>query len=86
MIYELWSEPEASLEQFKADALHILRHEVTYLHRLGRDVLQLDPTASVELPLNLKPMDLVDLIRQMLPSFRLQGPDREFEIHRVFNQ
>ena len=50
------------------------------------DVLQLDPTASVELPLNLKPMDLVDLIRQMLPSFRLQGPDREFEIHRVFNQ
>jgi signal transduction histidine kinase len=79
IIYELWSEPEASLEQLQADALHILRHEVTYLHRLGRDVLQLDPTASVELPLNLKPVDLVDLIKQMLPSFRLQGPDREFE-------
>jgi signal transduction histidine kinase len=81
IIYELWSEPEASLEQLQAEALHILRHEVTYLHRLGRDVLQLDPTAGVEFLLNLKPVDMVDLIKQMLPSFQLQGPDREFESH-----
>jgi signal transduction histidine kinase len=82
VIYELWSEPETSLEQLQADALHILRHEITYLHRLGRNVLQLDPAASsVELPLDLKPIDLVDLIKRMLPSFRLQGPDREFESH-----
>ncbi|MFC1975729.1 sensor histidine kinase [Chloroflexota bacterium] len=48
---------------------------------LGRDVLQLDPTINAELPFDLKPIDLVDLIKQMLPSFRLQGPDREFESH-----
>jgi signal transduction histidine kinase len=81
IIYELWSDPEASLEQLQADALHILRHEVAYLHRLGRDVLQLDPTINAELPLDFKPVDLVDLIKQMLPSFQLQGPDREFESH-----
>jgi len=81
IIYELWSEPGASLEELQAEALHILRHEVTYLQRLGRDVLQLDPTAGVEFLLNLRPVNLVDLIKQMLPSFRLQGPDREFESH-----
>jgi signal transduction histidine kinase len=79
IVYELWGETEASLEELQAEALHILRHEVTYLHRLGRDILQIDPTAGVELPLNLKSMNLVDLIKQMLPSFRLQGPGREFE-------
>jgi len=79
MVYEMWSERGASLEQLQAEALHILRHEVTYLHRLGRDVLQLDPTAGVEFRLNLKPVNLVDLIKQMLPSFQLQGPNREFE-------
>jgi signal transduction histidine kinase len=79
IIYELWSEPEARLEQLRAETLYILRHEVKYLQRLGRDVLQLDPTAGVELSLNLKPVDMVELLKQMLPSFRLQGPQREFE-------
>jgi len=81
MVYEMWSQSGASLEKLQAEALHILRHEVTYLHRLGRDVLQFDPTAGVEFRLNLKPVDMVDLIKQMLPSFQLQGPDREFEGH-----
>jgi two-component system, NtrC family, sensor histidine kinase KinB len=64
---------------------HILRHEVTYLHRLGRDILQLDPTAGVEFRLNLRPVDMVELIKQMLPSFQWQGPDREFESHYAAN-
>jgi len=79
IIYELWSQADASLEQLQAEALHILRHEIRYLHRLGQDILHLDPLAGVELSLNLKPVDLVDLLKQMLPSFQLQGPDREFE-------
>jgi len=80
-ISEIWSEPEASLEQLQVDVLQVLRHEVTYLHRLSRDILHLDPTAKSELPFNLKFIDLVGLIEQMLPSFQLQGRDREFKNH-----
>ena len=79
IIYELWSAPDSSLGQLQAEALYILRHEVRYLHRLGQDILHLDPLAGVELSLNLNPVDMVDLLKQMLPSFQLQGPDREFQ-------
>ena len=58
--------------------LQVLQHEVNFLHRLGRYILQLDLTTNSELPLNLKPVDLPDLIKQMLPSFQLQDRKREF--------
>jgi signal transduction histidine kinase len=79
MICDLWSEPDALSASDKAEVLEILQDEVNFLHHLGRDVLQLDLTSSVELPVNLNPMNLIELIKQMLPSFRLQGPDRDFE-------
>ena len=81
IIHHLWSEPEALSAPHKAETLQVLQHEVNFLHRLGRYILQLDLTSSSELLLNLKPVDMVDLIKQMLPSFQLQGPNREFESH-----
>ena len=81
IIYDLWSEADALLDPQKAEILQVLLHEVNFLHRLGRYVLQLNLTSSSELPLNLNPVNMVDLIKQMLPSFQLQGPKREFESH-----
>jgi hypothetical protein len=68
IICGLWSEPDALPASHKAEVLEILQHEVDFLHHLGRDVLQLDLTSSVELPLNFNPVNLVDLIKQMLPA------------------
>ena len=79
IIYDLWSGSDALSAPHKTETLHVLQHEVNFLHRLGRYVLQLDRTSSGELLLNLKPVDMVELIKQMLPSFQLQGPHREFE-------
>lgn len=79
IIYDLWSRPEALSAPHQAETLQVLQHEVNFLQRLGRYVLQLDRTGSGELLLNLKPVDMVELVKQMLPSFQLQGPAREFE-------
>jgi signal transduction histidine kinase len=80
IIYDLWGgESNALSAPNKAETLQVLQHEANFLHRLGRYVLQLDVTSSNGLPLNLKPVDMVELIKQMLPSFQLQGPNREFE-------
>jgi signal transduction histidine kinase len=81
LIHELWSKPDALSAPYKAETLHVLQHEVKFLHRLARYVLQFDRTSNSELLLNLKPVDMVDLIKQMLPSFQLQGTHREFESH-----
>lgn len=81
LIYDLWSKPDALSVPHKAEVLHVLQHEVNFLHRLGRYILQLDLVSSSELLLNLKSVDMVDLIKQMLPSFQLQGLHREFESH-----
>lgn len=81
LICDLWSELDALSAPHKAKTLHVLQREVNFLHRLGRYVLQFDRTSSSELLLNLKPVDMVDLIKHMLPSFQLQGPHREFESH-----
>jgi two-component system phosphate regulon sensor histidine kinase PhoR len=79
IIYDLWSRPEALPASHQAETLQVLQHEVNFLHRLGRYILQFDRTNSGEMLLHLKPVDMVDLIRQMLPSFKLQGPARDFE-------
>jgi len=82
LIYELlWSESDALSIPQKAEVLQILQHEVDFLHRLGRYILQFDRTSNGELLLNFKPVDMVDLIQQMLPSFQLQGPAHDFESH-----
>jgi signal transduction histidine kinase len=80
IIYDLWSEPDALSAPHQAETLQVLQHEVNFLHRLGRYVLQLDRTSSSELLLNLKPVDMVDLIKQMFPSFQLQGPHRDLKV------
>ena len=85
LIYELWSKPDTLSAPHKAKTLPALQREVNFLHHLGRYVLQFDLTSSSELLLNLKPVDMVDLIKQMLPSFQLQGPNREFESHYEAN-
>jgi len=81
IICGLWNESDALPAPDKAEVLEVLQHEVDFLHHLGRDVLQLDLKRGTELPLNLNPVNLVDLIKQMLPSFQLQGLDREFKSH-----
>jgi hypothetical protein len=82
ILYDLWSKSDALSAPQKAETLQVLQQEVNFLHRLGRYVLQQrDLPNSSELLLNLKPVDMVDLIKQMLPSFQLQGPNREFEIN-----
>ena len=85
IIYDLWSKSETLSASQKAETLQVLQQEVYFLQRLGRHVLQRDLTNSSELLLNLKPVDMVDLIKQMLPSFQLQGPNREFESHYEAN-
>ncbi len=62
-----------------AEALQVLQHEVNFLHRLGRYIMQFDRTSSGDLPLDLNPVNMADLITQMLPLFRLQGANREIE-------
>jgi signal transduction histidine kinase len=79
LICELWKDPDSLSVAHRAETLHVLQHEVDFLHRLGRYILQLDRTNNSELLLNLKAVDMVDLVTQMLPSFKLQGLHREFE-------
>ena len=81
IIYDLWSESNALSAPQQAETLQVLQHEVNFLHRLGRYILQLDRTSNGDLLLNLKIVDMVNLIKQMLPSFQLQGLHREFESH-----
>jgi signal transduction histidine kinase len=86
ILYDLWSKSEALSAPQKAETLQVLQQQANFLHRLGRYVLhQRDLTNSSELLLNLKPVDMVDLIKEMLPSFQLQAPNREFEIHDEAN-
>ena len=68
IIYDLWSKSEALSAPQKAETLQVLQQEIYFLHRLGRYVLQRDLTNSSELHLNLNPVDMVDLIKQMLPA------------------
>jgi signal transduction histidine kinase len=79
IIHHLWSEPEALSAPLQTEVLQILQQEVNFLHRLGRYILQLDLTDSSNLLLNLTPVSMIDLIKQILPSFRLQGPHHEFK-------
>lgn len=79
IIHHLWSEPDTLSAQDRAKTLQVLQHEVNFLHRLGRYILQFDRTSSSELLVSLKPVDIVDLIKQMLPLFRLKGSSRDFE-------
>lgn len=82
IIYDLWSSPDELSAPYKAETLQVLQHKINFLHRLGRYILQLDLTTSNgELLLNLKPVNLVELIKKMLPLFRAQGLNREFESH-----
>jgi len=83
MIYELLGDESTNAlsASHRAEALQVLRHELHFLHRLGRYILQFDRTSSGDLLLNLKPVDMVELIKQMLPLFQLQGANREFESH-----
>lgn len=83
MIYDLWSNPAALSETRKSEvlALQVLQHQVDFLHRLGRYVMQFDLTNNSNLLFDLKPVGMVELIEQMLPSFQLQGSNREFESH-----
>ena len=81
MIYNLWSEPEALSAPQNAEVFRIFQQEVNFLHRLGQYILHLDLASSKELLLNFKSVDMIDLIKQMLPSFQLQGPKRDFENH-----
>jgi signal transduction histidine kinase len=80
LIYELLGDKSNPLSAaHRAETLQVLQHEVGFLQRLGRYVLQFDRTSSSELILNLNAVDIVELIEQILPSFRLQGPNRDFE-------
>ena len=83
IIYDLWRDPSALSVSDKAEVemLRVLQHEANFLHRLGRYILQFDLSSSSELLLNFTPVDMVDLIEHMLPSFRLQEPKRDFESH-----
>src|SRR5690606_16491739 len=81
IIHDWWSEPEALSVSDKADMLRILQHEVSFLHRLGRYILQFDLASSSKLSLNLKAVNMVDLLEEILPSFQFQGPSRDFESH-----
>jgi signal transduction histidine kinase len=82
MIYELLGDETIALSApDRAETLQVLEHQVHFLHRLGRYILQFDRTSNGDLLLNLKPVDMVELIKQMLPSFQLQGANREFESH-----
>ena len=62
IIYDLWNEPDALSTPHQAETLQVLQHEVNFLHRLGRYILQLDRTSSGELLLTLKPVDIIDLL------------------------
>lgn len=81
IIHDWWSEPEVLLVSDKADMLRVLQHEVSFLHRLGQYILQFDLASSSKLLLNLKVVNMVDLLKEMLPSFQFQGPSRDFESH-----
>lgn len=82
MIYHLLGDDSNPISaSHRAEALQVLQHEVHFLHRLGRYILQFDRTSNGDLLLNLTPVDMAVLIKQMLPLFRLQGSNREFESH-----
>ena len=79
LVCEMWSDSEAQLEQLQEETLHILRHEIRFLRRLGQNILQLDHTAGNELSVTLKPVNLVDLVKQIVFSFQLPEQSRKFE-------
>lgn len=82
MIYHLLGDESNPLSTpHRAEALQVLQHEVHFLHRLGRYILQFDRTSSGDLLLDFNPVDMADLIKQMIPLFQLQGANREIECY-----
>lgn len=82
IVSDMWNDPETRSKQFREEALQqILRHEIRFLRRLGQDILQLDQTDGSELSVTLKPINLVKLVKQILPPFQFQEPKRKFETY-----
>ena len=78
IVYDMWDDKDARLEQLQAESLHILHHEIKFLQRLGKYILQLDPATGAKLQVDLIPLDLVDLVRQTVSSFQSQERERHF--------
>jgi signal transduction histidine kinase len=80
MIYHLLGDESNPLSApHKAEALQVLQHEVHFLHRLGRYILQFDRTSSGDLLLDFNPVDMAGLIKKMLPLFQLQSANRKID-------